>query len=318
MNQISRQRVVIALGGNAIQNNGEKGTYDEQMRHVNDTMAGILDALLKRNWEAVVTHGNGPQVGNILIQNALAKTAVAEMPMFVCSAMSQGQLGYLIQQSLKNLLIQRGQKREVATIITQVIVDPRDPAFQKPSKPVGPFYSEVQANEIARETGFVLKQDAGRGYRRVVSSPEPCSITEIEAIKKLLEAGIITVVCGGGGIPVLCENGIYRGADAVIDKDKTAALLADMLDADLLVILTAVDKVLLHFGKPNAAKIDTMSLGEAKQYLKEGHFAEGSMKPKIEAAISFLEHNPKRQVLITHYHVLEEALEGRDGTWIKS
>ena len=312
-----KQRVIIALGGNAILNKGGKGAYEDQMKNVNSTTENILNAIADRDYEIVFTHGNGPQVGNLLIQNASASAVIPEMPMFVCTAMTQGQLGYFIQQSLKNLFLKRGQKGEVATIITQVVVDQGDPAFQHPSKPVGPFYSKAEADKIISETGFVFKEDAGRGYRRVVPSPEPLYITEIEVVKELLRQGIIPVVSGGGGIPVIYNNGAYQGIDAVIDKDKAGAVLADMLEADLLIILTAVEKVSLNFGTPQEIKIDTMTLDEAKKYLLEGHFAEGSMKPKIEAMIKFIEKNPKRRALITHQSVLKEALAEKNGTWIK-
>lgn len=296
-------KVVIALGGNAILNKGEKGTYEEQMKNASDTMAVVLDAVKNKNYEVIITHGNGPQVGNIMLQ-------MPKVPMFVCNAMSQGQLGYLIQQSLKNL------RQEATTMVTQVIVDQNDPAFQNPTKPVGLFYSKEEADKIASDTGFVFQEDAGRGYRRVVPSPEPLGIAEIEAIKELTSRKAIAIVAGGGGIPVVYENNVYRGIDAVIDKDKTSALLADALETDLLIILTTVEKVSLNFGTEKETKIDKMSLVDAQKYLKEGHFAEGSMKPKIEAAIKFIEKNPKRRALITHQSVLKEALEEKNGTWI--
>ncbi len=310
-------RINIALGGNAILNKGEIGSYEKQMENVTNTMANILDAIADKDCEIVITHGNGPQVGNIMIQNAAGRAQVPEMPMFICNAMSQGQLGYLIQQSLKNLLVQRGQKQEVVTIVTQVVVDKNDPTFQNPTKPVGPFYSKIEADQAVSVSDYVFQEDSGRGYRRVVPSPEPVYIAEIETIKELMREKIITVAAGGGGIPVVYENGAYQGIDAVIDKDKTAALMADMLEADLLIILTPVEKVSLNFGTKNEQKIGEVSLTEIKKYLKEGHFAEGSMKPKIEAVIRFVEKNPERRALITHPAVLKEALKEKNGTWIK-
>ncbi len=311
------KRVIIALGGNAILNKGEKGTHEEQMQNVKNTMAGILDALSDNGHEIAITHGNGPQVGNIMIQNAAGRTRVPEMPMSVCDAMSQGQLGYFIQQSLKNLLSEREQKREVATIVTQVVVDQNDPAFQNPTKPVGPFYSKSESEKAAEAGNYVFQEDSGRGYRRVVPSPEPVYIVEIETVKELMRAGIIVVTCGGGGIPVVYDKGVYQGIDAVIDKDKTASLLADALEADLLINLTAVNKVSLFFGTKKEKQLDFMSVKEARKYLEEGHFGEGSMRPKIEAIIRFVEKNPERKALITHFGVIKEALEGKNGTWIK-
>lgn len=310
-------RIVIALGGNAIVNKGEKGTYEEQMNNIQNTMASILNAVENKNWELVITHGNGPQLGNILIQNAAAKALVPEMPMPVCNAMSQGQLGYLIQQSLKNLLSKRWQIQEVATVITQVVVDQNDPAFKNPSKPVGPFYSKTEANKIASSTKFIFQEDSGRGYRRIVPSPEPLDIVEIRVIKELIRPNIIVITAGGGGIPIICDNNTHSGVAAVIDKDKTSALLADKVEADLMIILTTIKKVSLNFETEKESKLDKISMNDAKKYLKEGHFAKGSMRPKIEAAIKFIEKNPKRRVLITHPSVLQEALEEKNGTWLR-
>jgi carbamate kinase len=269
------------------------------------------------NCELIITHGNGPQVGNILSQNFDASPNIPPMPMFVCDAMSQGQIGYLIQQTLTNSLKNEGVEREVATIISQVEVDQNDPAFQNPSKPVGRFYTKKEAEKAAATTGYVFKEDAGRGYRRVVPSPKPISIEELEAIKKLIEQGVIVIAVGGGGIPIIRKGGSLCGIDAVIDKDKASALLADKLDADLLIILTAIKKICLFYGQPQEKKLDLVTVEEAKKYLIEGHFAEGSMKPKIEAIIDFIKKDPKRKALVTRADSLKEALEGKDGTWIK-
>jgi len=314
-----KQRVVIALGGNAIQNKGEKGTYEEQMKNVEATMSGLMKLIDDENYEVVITHGNGPQVGTILIQNAAGKAQVPEMPMFMCGAMSQGQIGYLIQQALCNLLQKAGVKKTVATVVTQVEVSKTDPAFERPSKPVGPFYSKAESESIAASNpDHVFKEDAGRGYRRVVPSPEPLGVIEIEAIRRLFENDVIVVSTGGGGIPVFRQGEHLHGVDAVIDKDKGAALLGDLLQADVLIILTAVKKVAINFGKPEQKDLAQLTLAEAKQYLKDGHFAEGSMGPKIEAAIKFVEGYPDRKTLITQSDVLFAALEGKDGTWISN
>lgn len=312
-----KKRVVIALGGNAIQNKGEKGTYEEQYSNVLETMKNIISLAIDRRYQLIITHGNGPQVGNILIQNAVADRIIPAMPMFVCGALSQGQIGYLIQQILKNLLNKRNKKRDVATVITQVEVSKSDPAFKNPTKPVGPFYSKKEAEEIARKTEYILKEDAGRGYRRVVSSPEPLNIIEINVIKKLLESNSIVIASGGGGIPVIHEDSKLYGVDAVIDKDKAGALLANLLDADLFVILTAVTRVFLNYGTNKEQPLENMTIAEAKKYLKQGHFAEGSMKPKIEASIRFIGKSRNREVLITHPKSLTEALNGKNGTWIR-
>lgn len=312
-----KKRVVVALGGNAVQKQNEKGTYEEQAKNIKEAMRSLLPLAQDDNCELIITHGNGPQVGNILLQNAAASPTVPPMPMFVCGAMSQGQIGYLLQQSLTNLLKQIGIQREVVTVITQVAVDKNDAAFQNPSKPVGPFYGPEGAKKISGETGHTFKEDAGRGYRRVVPSPEPIAIEEIKAIEALIEKGAVVIAGGGGGIPVIQEKELLYGIDAVIDKDKASALLADKLGADLLIILTAVEKVCLFYGQPEEVKLDSLNIEEAQQYANEGHFADGSMKPKIEAVINFIKRDPERKALITRADSFEEALEQKNGTWIK-
>lgn len=311
-----KKRVVIALGGNAIQDKGEKGTFEDQLANVNKTMADIVPLILNKDYQVIITHGNGPQVGTIMTQMAAAKEIAPEMPMHMCGAMSQGQIGYLIQQSLANLLKNKNIRRPVVTLVTQVVVDEESPDFKNPSKPVGSYHTEEEARQIMAKTGFVFKEDAGRGWRRVVPSPQPLKVAEIEAIEGLVEKGVIVVASGGGGIPVVEKSQQLTGVDAVIDKDRAAALLGILLKAQVLIILTAVEKVSLNYGKPNEKKLDKLNLKQAKQYMKEGHFAEGSMKPKIEAVISFIEKDPARRVIITHAHTLSQALAGKNGTHI--
>lgn len=315
---MTKKRIVIALGGNAILNKGDDGTFQTQYKNVFDTMVNITELIKDESYEVVITHGNGPQVGSILIQNAAGKEQVPEMPMYVCGAMTQGQIGLLIQQSLNNIFRKENLNKSVVTVVTQVEVSPSDPSFQNPAKPVGPFYTEEEALQIGKSTRFVMKEDAGRGWRRVVPSPQPINIVELEAIKDLLEKENIVIASGGGGIPVIMKNGGLQGVDAVIDKDKSAALMGDELNADILIILTAVEKAALDFGKENQTEIDTMTVSEAKKYLEEGHFAPGSMKPKVEAIIDFIEKKPERKALITCADKLPEAMEEKSGTWITS
>lgn len=314
---MKKKLLVIALGGNAIQNKGEKGTIEDQLNNVTKTMEHIAELIDSEKYQVTITHGNGPQVGIIMIQNSAAAKLTPEMPMYMCGAMSQGQIGFLIGQSLTNILKQKKINKTVATVVTQTVVDKNSPGFKNPTKPVGPYYSEAEAKLKMKETRFVFKEDAGRGWRRVVPSPQPLRIVEIESIRDMVKKDIVVVSVGGGGIPVIEEKGKLQGVDAVIDKDRGAALLGDNLKADMLIILTAVEKVCLNFGKPNQKVLDTLSLKEAKRYLKEGHFAEGSMKPKIEAVIAFIEGNHKRKALITHANTLTEALAGKNGTVIK-
>ncbi len=311
-----KQRIIVALGGNAIQSKGESGTHEQSYSNVINTMKHLVPLINDPENEVVITHGNGPQVGSLLIQNALGSAQVPAMPMFVCGAESQGQIGLWIQQSLVNLL-GRG-KKQVATVITQVEVAVSDPAFKNSNKPVGPFYSEGESQKLSEETGFTFKEDAGRGFRRVVPSPEPIDIIEIQTIKDLVEKGTVVVACGGGGIPVISEDLILRGVDAVIDKDRAGALLAKELNADLFVILTAVEKVAINFGKPNQKDLDTLNLEEIEKYNSEKHFAEGSMGPKISAAYNFIKNRPGGKVLITSPDKLPQALKHETGTWISA
>ena len=311
------KKIVIALGGNALQEAGKPATAEAQLEVVEKTAEYIAD-IIEAGYKVVVAHGNGPQVGRIVLQNEYAVPVTPAMPFDVCGAMSQGYIGYHIQQGLTKVLRSRGNKAEVATVVTQVLVDQNDPKFLNPSKPIGPFYTEEEAKAIAAEKGYVMKEDAGRGWRRVVASPVPVAIEELNAVKCLVDNGFITVTVGGGGIPVIRnEQGMLEGTAAVIDKDLASEKLAEDLDADALVILTAVEKVSINFKKPDQKDLATLSVDEAKQYIAEGHFAPGSMLPKIEAAVKFVESKPGRVSIITSLDKAVEALEGRAGTTVK-
>ena len=310
------KKLVIALGGNALQEAGKPATAQAQLEVVEKTSEYIAD-IVERGYEVIVAHGNGPQVGRIVIQNEVASASTPAMPFDVCGAMSQGMIGYHIQQGLSKVLRHRGINKNVVTIVTQVVVDKDDPKFKAPSKPIGPFYTEEEAKAIAAEKGYTMKEDAGRGWRRVVASPLPVEIVELDAVKTLNDAGFVVVTVGGGGIPVVRnEAGDLEGVAAVIDKDLASEKLARDMDADALVILTAVEKVSINFKKPDQKDLDRMSAAEAKQYIKEGHFAPGSMLPKIEAALNFVESNPGRIAIITSLDKAVDAIEGRAGTTI--
>ena len=311
------KKIVIALGGNALQEAGKPATAEAQLEVVEKTAEYIAD-IIEADYKVVVAHGNGPQVGRIVLQNEYAVPVTPAMPFDVCGAMSQGYIGYHIQQGLTKVLRSRGNKAEVATVVTQVLVDQNDPKFLNPSKPIGPFYTEEEAKAIAEEKGYVIKEDAGRGWRRVVASPVPVAIEELNAVKCLVDNGFITVTVGGGGIPVIRnEQGMLEGTAAVIDKDLASEKLAEDLDADALVILTAVEKVSINFKKPDQKDLETLSVDEAKQYIAEGHFAPGSMLPKIEAAVKFVESKPGRISIITSLDKAVEALEGKAGTTVR-
>lgn len=310
------KKLVIALGGNALQEAGKPATAQAQLEVVEKTSEYIAD-IVERGYEVIVAHGNGPQVGRIVIQNEVASASTPAMPFDVCGAMSQGMIGYHIQQGLSKVLRHRGINKNVVTIVTQVVVDKDDPKFKAPSKPIGPFYTEEEAKAIAAEKGYTMKEDAGRGWRRVVASPLPVEIVELDAVKTLNDAGFVVVTVGGGGIPVVRnEAGDLEGVAAVIDKDLASEKLARDMDADALVILTAVEKVSINFKKPDQKDLDHMSAAEAKQYIKEGHFAPGSMLPKIEAALNFVESKPGRIAIITSLDKAVDAIEGRAGTTI--
>lgn len=310
------KKLVIALGGNALQEAGKPATAQAQLEVVEKTSEYIAD-IVERGYEVIVAHGNGPQVGRIVIQNEVASAATPAMPFDVCGAMSQGMIGYHIQQGLSKVLRHRGINKNVVTVVTQVVVDKDDPKFKAPSKPIGPFYTEEEAKAIAAEKGYTMKEDAGRGWRRVVASPLPVEIVELDAVKTLNDAGFVVVTVGGGGIPVVRnEAGDLEGVAAVIDKDLASEKLARDMDADAIVILTAVEKVSINFKKPDQKDLDRMSAAEAKQYIKEGHFAPGSMLPKIEAALNFVESKPGRIAIITSLDKAVDAIEGRAGTTI--
>ncbi|MBN3037228.1 MAG: carbamate kinase [Candidatus Diapherotrites archaeon] len=300
--------IVIALGGNALIKAKQKGTLEQQLRNIDET-AGQIATLVKQGHDVVLTHGNGPQVGAILIQQEEAKEIVPAMPLDVCVAESQGEIGYMLQKTFDKRLKAR---KPVVTIITQCVVDKGDIAFRNPTKPVGPFYTQEEAQPLMRK--FDMVEDAGRGYRRVVPSPMPLEVVEAPVIKKLLHENVV-IACGGGGIPVIREDGELKGVEAVIDKDLASAVLACELKADLFVILTGVEKVCLNYGKPDEKVLDHMTLAGAKQYLSEGHFPPGSMGPKIESAVKFLE-SGGQAVVITSLNNLGAAIKGGAGTWI--
>jgi carbamate kinase len=309
------KRIVLALGGNALGDN-----LHEQMKAVKSAAKAIAD-LIEDGLEVVITHGNGPQVGMInLAMETAAKVdeSLFYIPMSVCVAMSQGYIGYDIQNALREELLERGVNKPVATIITQTLVDANDPAFKNPSKPIGAFYDEQEASEMTKR-GYDMKEDSGRGWRRVVASPKPIGIVESETVRALLEAGHIPVTVGGGGIPVKkVENRQLKGTSAVVDKDFASAKLAEELGADMLIILTAVEKVAVNFGKPEEEWLSEMSTKDAQSYIKEGHFAPGSMLPKVEAALSFVESGPNRRAIITMLEKARDGLAGKTGTVIKS
>ena len=311
------KKLVIALGGNALQEAGKPATAEAQLEVVEKTSEYIAD-IVEQGYEIIVAHGNGPQVGRIVIQNETAGSVTPAMPFDVCGAMSQGMIGYHIQQGLSKVLRHRGINKNVVTVVTQVVVDKNDPKFKAPSKPIGPFYNEEEAKKIAAQKGYTMKEDAGRGWRRVVASPLPCEIVELDAVKTLNDAGFVVVTVGGGGIPVIRNDaGDLEGVAAVIDKDLASEKLARDMDADALVILTAVEKVSINFNKPYQQDIDTMTVAEARQYIKEGHFAPGSMLPKIEAALNFVESKAGRVAIITSLDKAVDAIAGKAGTTIK-
>jgi len=306
--------LVIALGGNAIQQPGQDGTFEEQLFNI-DGAARRIANLVADGHRAVVTHGNGPQVGNLLIQNELAAKAVAPMPMDVCGAETQGQIGYIFQQCLANHLRRRGTAACVATILTETEVSIGDPAFAKPSKPVGLFYDKKRATELQMEKGFVMREDAGRGWRRVVPSPDPVRQVQTKAIHDLIAAGVLVLCSGGGGVPVVREtSGDYRGVEAVIDKDLAAAVLAANLGADALVILTDVPHVYLHYGTPQQVALGKVGVAEMEAHLAGGQFKAGSMGPKVDASLRFARGGGTS--IIANLLDLEAALAGKTGTRI--
>ena len=306
---------VVAVGGNALIKDKNHKTVQDQFEAAKDTMSHIVD-MIEKGWDVVITHGNGPQVGFILRRSELAKNILHEIPLDYCGADTQGAIGYMFQRALDNEFKRRGLKKDAATVITQTVVSKDDPAFVHPTKPIGTFMEEAEAKSRAENDEWTVVEDAGRGWRRVVPSPLPERIVEANVIESLIKAGIIVVGVGGGGIPVIInENGNIKGVEAVIDKDFGSSLLAKMIDADLFVISTAVEKVALNFNQPDQKWLDKMTVAEAKQYIEEGQFAPGSMLPKVKAIIQFLENGGKK-ALITDPEHIGEALEGKTGTWI--
>ncbi len=310
------KRIVIALGGNALGN-----SPDEQMEAVRVTADSIVD-LLEEGYEIAIAHGNGPQVGMINLAFEAAVNTPANtpaMPFPECGAMSQGYIGYHLQNAIINEMRARRIVQDVVTVVTEVLVDRADPAFADPSKPVGSFYTKDQAEELAVSRGYVMKEDAGRGYRRVVPSPKPMRIIGIKAIRSILDSGHVVIAGGGGGIPMIeDEDRHLTGVAAVIDKDFTSELLAESLDADAFIILTAVEKVAIRFGKPDQMWLSELSADEAARHIENGEFAKGSMLPKVEAALKYAQSKPGRRALITSLEKAREALDGKTGTWISN
>ncbi len=308
-----RPVVLIAMGGHAFIGDRERGTEQDHKRNA-ATISKQLMTLVERNYNIVVTHGNGPQVGSLLLQNELSRTEVEPMPLDVLVAETQGSLGYLLQQSLQNELRSRAALRHVVAVICEVLVDRQDPAFSQPTKPIGRFLAQKEAEELRDRLGWQIVEDAGRGWRRVVPSPRPVKVVQCETIREAAQAGHIVIACGGGGIPITSgEEGAYEGIEAVIDKDLTSAVLANQIGAQLLIILTAVPNVSVRYKKPDEKKLNAVTLREIRQFMMAGEFPPGSMGPKIEAVVNFLEGGGQR-ALITNPQSLQDALEGRAGT----
>lgn len=308
--------IAVALGGNAILQPGQDGTAEQQFANVRTTAEQLAEMVLTGDYKIVVSHGNGPQVGNILLQNEMANDTVPAMPLDICGAQSQGLIGYMMSQELKNLFAQHGKEEiPIATVLTQTVVDEDDPAFDNPTKPVGPFYDKDEAQRLEEEKGYEIIEDAGRGYRRVVPSPDPLKINEREAIRQLVEARSIVIASGGGGIPVVEQNGQLEGREAVIDKDLATERLAEDVGAETLMILTDVDYVYLNYDQDEQRPLKQVDLNTVENYMTEGHFAEGSMKPKAKAALRFLRDGGERAVITSLDNAIS-ALDGQAGTRI--
>ena len=308
-------KIVIALGGNALQSGNGPATTEAQLEVVRKTCEHIAQ-ISDMGYELAIVHGNGPQVGRILLASETAREVTPAMPFDVCGAMSQGYIGYHLQQGLKHALNLRNRDIPVVTVATQVIVEENDPAFDDPTKPIGPFYTESEARAIVKEKGYIMKEDSGRGWRRVVASPVPRRIVEIDAVRHLWDSSIV-ITCGGGGIPVVEKpDGTIEGTEAVIDKDFAAELLAEQVDADVLMILTEVERVSLNFNTPEQRDLSALNLADAARYCEEGHFAAGSMLPKVQAAMKFVRANPSKHAVITSLDKAIEALNGESGTVI--
>lgn len=306
--------IVLALGGNALHKKGQKGDIHEQFANARASMGPVVN-LLQKGFNFIITHGNGPQVGAVMLMVDKAKDEVPETPLGVADAMTCGSIGYMLEQCLQNMMIRAGIWRNVVTLPVQVVVDPHDPAIQDPTKPIGKFYSAEEAKALARTKGWILKEDAGRGWRRYVASPYPLDIIEKEAIRSLIGQGYVVITGGGGGIPVFYEkDGTIEGMDCVIDKDLATMKIALSVGARTLVIVTGVKKVAVRFGKPDQKEFPRMTLAEARYYLQAGEFPPGSMGPKIQAAIEFIQADPKNRVIITDIESIPAALEGKEGT----
>lgn len=309
------QKILMALGGNALLRANEKGSDEDQLKHIHETSLQFLK-ILDAGYFFSITHGNGPQVGAILLQNEMAKEKIPPMPLDICGAESQGLIGYMIQRELLSSLEKAEKSISVVCLLTQVLVNKDDEAFENPTKPIGLFYTEDQKNIIEKEKNWKMVYQEGKGHRRVVPSPIPIDIIEGDIIKHLFELGHIVISCGGGGIPVIRKNdGSLQGVEAVIDKDRTASVLAKKIGADILLILTDIEKACINFKKPDQRELFKISAKEAKRYIKEGHFAKGSMQPKMEAAIHFVEHGGKKAI-ITSLEKSVLALKGETGTII--
>ncbi len=313
---MSKGRIVVALGGNALQEADSPATAESQLAVIKKT-CGYIAEMEKADWETVIVHGNGPQVGRILLASETARDVTPSMPFDVCGAMSQGYIGYHIQQGLKEALHKLSKDYvSVVTLVTQMVVSGDDPGFENPTKPIGPFYTKEEAKKMMLEKGWVMKEDAGRGWRRLIASPIPTEIVELETIKRLWDTTVI-ITCGGGGIPVVRrEDGSLEGVAAVIDKDFAAELLAEGIGADVLLILTGVEKVSLNYRSPGQVDLDFLSVAQAEEYIREGHFAAGSMLPKIQAAVKFAKANPCGRAVISSLDKAVDALEGKTGTCI--
>ncbi|MFP3958598.1 MAG: carbamate kinase [Spirochaetaceae bacterium] len=312
----SEKLAVIALGGNAIIRKGEKGTIHEQFANTRRSMEPVVE-LLKEGHNFILTHGNGPQVGNIMLQVERAKDEVPETPLGVADAMTCGSMGYMIEQCLQNIMLRKGVWRNVVTVPAQVLVNKSDPAMDNPTKPIGPFYTEEEASRLRDERGWVVRKDANRGFRRYVASPYPIDIIEKDAISLLLKQHYILITGGGGGIPVCYEeDGTIEGVDCVIDKDLASMKIALAVGARTLIIITGVPRVTINFGRPDEQSLSRMTLAQARHYYQEGHFPPGSMGPKMLAAIEFVQANPKNRVIITDVENLAAAIHGDEGTRI--
>lgn len=317
----TKNRIVLALGGNALQANPKDTSAENQLLTAKSTAKPIVD-LIAQGHEVIIAHGNGPQVGQIVATYegaAQADTSFPVMPFPECGAMTQGYIGYHLQQAIREEMRSRGIDKDVAAMVTQVVVDEKDPAFENPTKPVGSFFTQEEAESLTRDKGYVMREDAGRGFRRVVASPEPVDVVEATMVRTLVDAGHVVITVGGGGVPVIDKGkGVLQGIPAVIDKDFASGKIAEILDADYLIILTAVEKVSVNFNKPNQTDLDQMTIEEAYKYIEEGHFAPGSMLPKVKAAIKFVQSKPGRRTLITSLEKAKEGIEGKTGTIIVS